>query len=120
MAFVLVDGRNVCVPLDRMSVAWVWVKNESGIWHREGVEQTRTIGIHKAVATESAKELSDSIDWPAAQGQPPEKTISQGNRRVEIGSRVSSNVDSEYHGGGPSASRASSQFCGMDEWQVQG
>lgn len=72
---------------------------------------TRTVGIHKAVPAESAKELSAGIDRPAAQRQPPEETISQGNRRVEVGSRVSSNVYSEYHGCRPSEDANTGVSC---------
>lgn len=78
-------------------------------------ELIRTVGIHKAVSAESAEKLSAGIDRPAAQGQPPEETISQGDCRVEVRSRVSSNVYSEDHGCRPSeVTSIRSQLCDMD------
>lgn len=56
------------------------------------------VGVHEAVAAECAKELGNSIDWPASQGQTAEETISQSDCWVEVGARISSNVDAEDHG----------------------
>lgn len=60
-------------------VIWPYVGAGDGSARKELVH---TVGIHEAVAAECTKELSASVDWPPAQGQTPEETISQGDRRV--------------------------------------